>query len=79
MKTKQNLNEIKQYTTKELEEHIGDDQVLLVRQRLNHAISSLENPMQLRHLRRRVARMLTELRMRDINEQTKNISDGKKS
>jgi len=58
--------EIKQLTTKELRERIIDERELLTKMNLNHAISPLDNPMKIRRLRRNVARLLTELRNREI-------------
>ncbi|RLD64237.1 MAG: 50S ribosomal protein L29 [Bacteroidetes bacterium] len=61
-------SEIKQLTTSEIIERIDDGQLMLVRQRLNHAISPLDNPHQIVQSRRDIARLKTELRIRKINE-----------
>ena len=42
--------------------------VELVTMRLNHAISPLENPQLIKAQRRDIARMMTELRKREMNE-----------
>ncbi len=61
-------SEIKQLTTSEIIEKIDDGQLMLVRQRLNHAISPLDNPHQIVQSRKDLARLKTELRFRKINE-----------
>lgn len=61
-------SEIKQLTTSEIIERIDDGKTMLVRQRLNHAISPLDNPHQIVRSRRDIARLMTELRFRMINE-----------
>ncbi len=61
-------SEIKELSTQEIQERIDDFKNVLVRLRLNHAVSPLDNPNKLRDARRDVARLKTELRMRQINE-----------
>jgi large subunit ribosomal protein L29 len=58
------MSEIKEFSTKELEERIEVDKNTLVRMRLNHAVSPLDNPMKLKYARKDVARMMTELNKR---------------
>ena len=57
-------SEIKQLTTKELEERINDEKDLLTRMKLNHAVSPLENPLKIRFARKNIARLLTEYNQR---------------
>lgn len=59
--------EIKELSTPELKERIDEQKNTLVRMRFNHAVSPLENPMKIQKSRRIIARLLTELRMREIN------------
>lgn len=40
----------------------------LIRLKLNHAISPLDNPMEIKKTRRTIARIATELRQREINQ-----------
>ncbi len=40
----------------------------LSRLKLNHSISPLDNPLQIKEVRRTVARFATELRQREINK-----------
>ena len=60
-------SEIKQFTDKELLERIDDDFNLLVRMKLNHVVSPLDNPNKISQTRRNIARLKTELRQREIN------------
>jgi large subunit ribosomal protein L29 len=64
-------SEIRELTTKELEERIEAEKLLLTKLKINHAISPLDNPMKIRHTRRDIARMLTELRKRQLAGNTK--------
>jgi large subunit ribosomal protein L29 len=57
-------SEIKELSTKELKERIESEKELLVRMRLNHAVSPLDNPIKIRDSRKDVARMNTELVLR---------------
>ncbi len=61
--------EIKELTTKEIQERLDSDKELLNRMKLNHSISPLDNPMQIQSARKDIARLNTELRQREINEQ----------
>lgn len=60
-------SEIKELTTKEIQERIDVERERLTRMKLNHAISPLENPLQIKEIRRNIARLATELRQREIN------------
>jgi|YNPMSStandDraft_1061717.scaffolds.fasta_scaffold00293_21 large subunit ribosomal protein L29 len=63
--------DIKDLTTKELIEKIQDEKLLLTKMKLNHHINPLDNPMKLRQTRRNIARLMTELRLRELKEQNK--------
>ena len=63
------MSEIKEFTTKELEERIETEKNTLVRLRLNHAVSPLDNPMKLKFLRKDIARMMTEWNKRQSEPQ----------
>ena len=39
--------------------------------RLNHAISPLDNPQKIRESRKTIARLMTEMRKREISKKTK--------
>lgn len=60
--------EIKDLTTKELIEKIQDEKLLLTKMKLNHHINPLDNPMKIRQTRRNIARLMTELRARQLKE-----------
>jgi large subunit ribosomal protein L29 len=60
--------EITEMTTKELLEKVELERDRLAKMRLNHAISPIENPATIKQCRKDIARMLTILRQREINE-----------
>jgi len=60
--------EIKELNTKEIQERIDVEKEHLVRLKLNHAISPLDNPLQIKVVRRTLARLATVLRQREINQ-----------
>ena len=59
-------SEIKELTTEDLKERILAERANLTKMTMNHVVSPLENPMQIRATRRNIARMLTELRKREL-------------
>lgn len=59
-------SEIRDLTTEEIKEKISAERAALAKLRLNHAVSPLENPMQIRVTRKNIARLLTELRKREL-------------
>ena len=61
-------SEIKELTTKEIQERLDTEREQLVRMKLNHSISPLDNPLQIRVARKTIARLATELRQREINQ-----------
>ncbi|MCQ2332052.1 MAG: 50S ribosomal protein L29 [Paludibacteraceae bacterium] len=61
--------EIKELTTAEISERLVAEREGLVRMRLNHAISPLDNPCLIREARKTIARLETELRQRELNQQ----------
>jgi large subunit ribosomal protein L29 len=61
-------SEIKELSTKEIVERIQTEGENLVRLRLNHAVSPLDNPMKLKASRKNIARLKTVLRSRELNE-----------
>jgi len=60
--------EVKELTTKEIQERLEAENEHLSRLKLNHAISPLDNPQQIKVVRRTIARFATELRQREINQ-----------
>jgi len=61
-------SEIKELTTKEIVERIDIEKENLVRLRLNHAVSPLDNPLKLKEARKNLARLKTILRQRELSE-----------
>lgn len=61
-------SEIREFTTKELEERIDTEKTMLTRLKLNHAVSPLDNPLKIKQTRKNIARLMTELRKRELNE-----------
>ena len=59
--------EIKELTTAEIQERLAAEKEALNRLKLNHSISPLDNPLQIKDARRNIARLATELRAREIN------------
>ncbi len=60
--------EIKELNNKEIQERMEAEVEQLDRLRMNHAISPLDNPLQIKVVRRTIARLATELRQREINK-----------
>jgi len=60
--------EIKELNSKEIAERLDAEKEHLVRLKLNHAISPLDNPSQIKVVRRTIARLTTELHQRAINQ-----------
>lgn len=64
-------SEIKELTDKEIVERLQVEKENLVRLKLNHAVSPLENPMKIKYSKKDIARLKTILRERELNN-TKN-------
>ena len=62
------MNEIKGLETKELAEKLETEVAKYNQMKLNHAVTPLENPSQIKAARRDIARMKTELRQRELNK-----------
>ena len=61
------IAEIKEMTTSDLVERVDAETANYAQRVINHSISPLENPAQIKQLRRTIARMKTELRQRELN------------
>lgn len=59
-------SEIKEASTAELQERLVDSKKAFSELKMAHAITPLENPIQLRAQRRVVARIATELNKREV-------------
>ena len=60
---------IKELSTADLFERLEDESKQLVKLRLNHAVSPLENPNKITAYRKIIARIKTELRKRELEGQ----------
>ncbi len=67
-------SEVLELSTKELRERVDMEKENLVRMRLNHAVSPLDNPMVLVGVKKDIARLLTELKKREISEKEQSNS-----
>ena len=62
------IKEVRELETKDLAERIEAEVAKLNQMKLNHTISPLENPSQIKATRRDIARMKSELRQRELNK-----------
>ena len=60
---------LKDLSTEELMEKVGEEKLRLQKLRFSHAVSPLENPNVLKRVRRDIARIHTELRARELSTQ----------
>ena len=60
--------ELKELETKDLAERLEAEVAKYNQMKLNHAITPMENPSQIKAARRDIARMKTELRQRELNK-----------
>ena len=62
------MKELKDLELKDLLEKVENAEEKLQQMKLNHSIAPLENPSQIKAVRRDIARMKTELRQRELNK-----------
>ena len=62
------IKEVKELETKELVEKLENAVAAYNQKKLNHYITPLENPSEIKVARRDIARMKTELRQRELNK-----------
>ena len=62
------MSEVKEISVKELNEKIENAEASLQQMKINHSVTPLENPSQIKAARRDIARMKTELRQRELNK-----------
>ena len=62
------IAEIREIATNELAERIEAEVANYNQMVLNHSISPLDNPVQIKKLRRTIARMKAELHQRELNK-----------
>jgi large subunit ribosomal protein L29 len=63
-------SEIKELSTSDLLERIDTEKTMLIRMKLNHAITPLDNPQKVREVKLTIARLQTELRIRELNKKS---------
>lgn len=61
------IKEVRELSTKEIEERIEAEVASLNQKKINHSISPLDNPAQIKEQRKTVARLKTELHQRVHN------------
>ena len=62
------INEVKELADKDLREKLENAEAALQQMKLNHSVTPLENPSQIKAARRDIARMKTVLRQRELNK-----------
>jgi large subunit ribosomal protein L29 len=60
--------DIKNLSADDLQENLAEQSELLAKLNMNHAVSPLENPMQIGVARKAVARLKTEIRKRQLTQ-----------
>ncbi|NOY51852.1 MAG: 50S ribosomal protein L29 [Chlorobi bacterium] len=59
---------VKELSTADIKDRLEEERKTLVRMRLNHAVSPLENPHQITERKKTIARLETEMRKRILEE-----------
>jgi large subunit ribosomal protein L29 len=59
---------IRELTTGELRERLEEESKQLIRLRMNHAVSPLENPNKIKAYKKIIARINTEIKKRQLDE-----------
>jgi large subunit ribosomal protein L29 len=71
-------SEIKELSTSDIIERIDTERTMLIRMKLNHAITPLDNPQKVKEVKLTIARLLTEMRKREMNKKSNSlITNGK--
>ena len=65
------ISEIRELSTPDLIERIDTERTMLVRMKMNHAITPLDNPQKLKQTKLTISRLLTELRSRESKQKSK--------
>jgi len=63
-------SEIRELSTSDLLERIDTERTMLVRMKLNHAITPLDNPLKVKNVKLTIARLITELHARELNKKS---------
>ncbi|MEI6749663.1 MAG: 50S ribosomal protein L29 [Bacteroidales bacterium] len=59
---------VRELSTNEIRERLEEEKKQLIKLKLNHAVSPLENPNKIKAYRKTIARLVTEIRKRAIAE-----------
>ena len=70
MKKKEFNIKLNGLTLEELREMLNNTQVDLNKMRISHRTAEIENPVEIRTVRRNVARILTEIKKRELQDNT---------
>ncbi len=65
------ISEIKELSTPDIIERIDTEKTVLIRLKLNHAISPLDNPRKIHDVKLTIARLMTELNFRNSEKKSK--------
>jgi len=63
--------ELKQLNDKELQERLKEERALITKLKLQHAVSTIENPARITAQRKLIARILTETKERSLKASAK--------
>ncbi len=63
--------DIRNLSADDLQENLAEQSATLDKLTMNHSVSPLENPKQIKEVRRTVARLKTEIRKRELSAQEK--------
>ena len=70
MKNKEFNIKLVSLTTEELHEMLDNTQAELKKLKMNHKTAELENPLEIRSVRRNVSRIHTEIKKRELQQST---------
>jgi large subunit ribosomal protein L29 len=65
------ISEIRELSMSDLLERIDTEKTMLIRMKMNHAITPLDNPQKLKQAKITIARLQTELRERELKQKSK--------
>ena len=69
---------IRELSTPDLHDRLEEEKKQLIKLKLNHAVSPLENPNKIKDYRRMIARIHTELKRREIEQLAENDQENNK-
>jgi len=66
------IAEVRELSDKELSERLDAEKTALNQMVLNHSVSPVDNPSEIKAKRRTIARIMTEIRHRELNQKASN-------